>query len=65
MANGAKMKTDRQCTKLPIEIQGHVFEADLMLLDVSGYDVILGLDWLTTLGTMSVNWADQKLEFIH
>jgi len=34
----------RNCT---ITIQGKRFVADLILLGVQGYDVILGMDWLT------------------
>jgi len=34
----------REC---PIVIHDKVFPADLVLLEIQGYDVILGIDWLT------------------
>jgi hypothetical protein len=46
VAYGEKMVTDSLCTKLQFEIQGHEFEGELRLLNITGYDMILGLDWL-------------------
>ena len=46
VANGEKMVTDSLCTKLQFEIQGHEFEGELRLLNITGYDMILDLDWL-------------------
>ncbi|XP_052481190.1 uncharacterized protein LOC128035486 [Gossypium raimondii] len=37
-------KVYRRC---PLMIQGHVFSVDLMELPFYGFDVILGIDWLT------------------
>jgi hypothetical protein len=27
------------------------------VLDVQGYDMILGIDWLTNLGPMKIDWG--------
>ncbi|KAJ4814811.1 polyprotein [Rhynchospora pubera] len=63
VANGAKMVTDLQCEALQFSLQGHTFERDVRVLDVQGYDMILGIDWLTSLGPMTVDWGAGQLEF--
>ncbi|KAJ3687260.1 hypothetical protein LUZ61_016424 [Rhynchospora tenuis] len=63
VANGARMVTDLQCEALQFSIQGHTFEKDVRVLDVTGYDMILGLDWLTSLGPMQVDWGAGKIAF--
>lgn len=59
VANGEKMVTDSKCTKLQFEIKGHEFEGELRLLNITGYDMILGLDWLGQFGPMSIDWANR------
>ncbi|KAJ1703813.1 hypothetical protein LUZ63_003592 [Rhynchospora breviuscula] len=63
VANGARMVTDLQCEALQFSIQGHTFEKDVRVLDVTGYDMILGLDWLTSLGPMQVDWGAGRIAF--
>jgi Retroviral aspartyl protease len=63
VANGAKMVTDSTCQNLCFKIQGNEFCHDLRLLPVQGYDIILGLDWLSTLGPMQIDWKEKWLEF--
>lgn len=58
VANGAKMVTDAMC-KLPFDIQDHNFVAELRLLQVNGYDMILGLDWLSKFRPMKIDWFDR------
>jgi hypothetical protein len=38
---------------------------DRRVLDVQGYDMILGLDWLTSLGPMKIDWGNGCIEFKH
>jgi Retroviral aspartyl protease len=63
VANGARMITDLQCEALQFQLQGHEFERDIRVLDVRGYDMILGLDWLTSLDPMKIDWGKGSLEF--
>ena len=35
------------CDRLPLTIGSHVFPSDLVILELQGLDVILGMDWLT------------------
>jgi Reverse transcriptase (RNA-dependent DNA polymerase)/Retroviral aspartyl protease/Retrotransposon gag protein len=63
VANGEKMVTDSKCTSLHFSIQGFDFEHELRLLPVRGYDMILGLDWLSQFGPMTVDWKHKWVEF--
>jgi Retroviral aspartyl protease len=63
VANGDRMVTDSKCEALHFSIQGNEFSHDIMLLPVTGYDVILGLDWLSKFGPMRVDWQNRWVEF--
>ncbi|KAJ4816839.1 polyprotein [Rhynchospora pubera] len=63
VANGNKMVTELECKALQFSLQGHEFEKVMRVLDVKGYDVILGLDWLTELGPMMVDWGQGCIQF--
>ena len=41
-----KIETEKVCRNCDVEIKGRKFPADLILLAINGYDVILGMDWL-------------------
>ncbi|KAJ1686917.1 hypothetical protein LUZ63_018307 [Rhynchospora breviuscula] len=63
VANGNKMVTDTKCDPLKFTIQGHEFHKEVRLLAVQGYDMILGLDWLMSLGPMVIDWSKGRIEF--
>ncbi|KAJ4755941.1 polyprotein [Rhynchospora pubera] len=63
VANGNKMLTDAECKGLKFSIQGKEFIKDMRLLNIKGYDIILGLDWLTERGPMLVDWKKGCLKF--
>jgi Retroviral aspartyl protease len=44
VANEARMITDSKCSSLKFSLQGHEFIGDFRLLQIQGYDLILGLD---------------------
>jgi len=45
---GSVYPTDQRVRNCPIVIQNREFFANLVVLGIQGYDVILGKDWLTT-----------------
>ena len=63
VANGAKMVTDTKCEALQFSLQGEEFTKGVRFLEVQGCDMILGIDWLVSLGPMMVDWGRRKLEF--
>lgn len=54
-ASGEKLVTNNICKGVDFIIQGHHFCSDFRILEVQGYDVILGVDWLSSLGDVKLN----------
>jgi len=44
--NGSTMLSETSCSACSYSIQGHEFISDFRLLELKGYDIILGADWL-------------------
>lgn len=40
-----------------------LYNTKFKLLPIGTYDVILGTDWLMTLGTMNIDWSKKCMEF--
>ncbi|GKB86719.1 putative mitochondrial protein [Tanacetum coccineum] len=45
------------------KLQGIVFETDVMLLPLGGCKMVLGVQWLSTLGTIQWNFKDLVMKF--
>ncbi|KAJ1688260.1 hypothetical protein LUZ63_019650 [Rhynchospora breviuscula] len=56
IADGSTLSTNLLCKNLHFSLQGTEFSADLRVLAIQGYDVILGMDWLSTFGLMAIDW---------
>jgi Retroviral aspartyl protease len=59
------MVTDLQCETLQFGIQGQEFEKSMRVLDVQGYNMIIGIDWLINLGSMKIDWGKGSIKFQH
>ena len=44
---GIRVRIDRICQDCMLEISGILLVVDLRIMDISDFDVILGMDWLT------------------
>jgi hypothetical protein len=44
---GGKISSNQICRKVPIQLGSHLIKTDLLLLDLEGMDVLLGMDWMT------------------
>ena len=45
---GIRVSVDLICQGCELEISGILLTVDLRVMDMSEFDVILGMDWLTT-----------------
>ena len=45
---GTRVSVDKICRDCELEISGILLTMDLRVMDMSEFDVILGMDWLTT-----------------
>ena len=44
---GTRVRIDQICRDCELEISGILLTMDLWVMDISDFDVILGMDWLT------------------
>jgi hypothetical protein len=51
------------CSNLSIDIEGGQVDIEAQLFDLGGMDLILGVDWLRTLGDIIMNWNSQSMSF--
>ncbi|KAJ3703314.1 hypothetical protein LUZ61_007019 [Rhynchospora tenuis] len=61
ITNGAAMTTSTVCQQLPFKLQNYDLSGTVRLLNIQGYDLILGMDWLSRHGPMSIDWDSDKL----
>ena len=51
------------CRGVSLQLQSVLIKSDFIVLDPGSADVVLGVQWLRTLGKCEVNWETQVLEF--
>ncbi|XP_056849743.1 transposon Tf2-1 polyprotein isoform X1 [Raphanus sativus] len=52
------------CTQVPLHIQGLEFVVDCIALELSGVDLVLGVQWLRKLGLCEIDWEKQEWSFV-
>ncbi|XP_042032226.1 uncharacterized protein LOC121778901 [Salvia splendens] len=65
VGNGGALLCTHVSKQTKLEVQGSVFLVDLHILPIHGPDVILGMDWLESLGKVTADFAGKTLEFTH
>ncbi|VFQ78707.1 unnamed protein product [Cuscuta campestris] len=63
VGNGESLRCSYFCPQTAVTLQGHVFAIDLYLLEIHGPEVVLGVQWLQTLGKVSHDYANLTMEF--
>ena len=65
VANGDVIRTKGECKDPLLKMQGNDFIVNLHVLTLVGYDVVLGTQWLCTLGLISWDFKQLKMGFMH
>ncbi|KAJ1689340.1 hypothetical protein LUZ63_013495 [Rhynchospora breviuscula] len=65
IANGSAMTTSIKCPHLQFSLQNHQLSGEVRLLNIQGYDLILGMDWLALHGPMTIDWKLGQLQLFH
>ncbi|KAK9672380.1 hypothetical protein RND81_12G097000 [Saponaria officinalis] len=63
VANGDTILSKSMCEQFKWELQGHEFSTDVMLVPLGGYEMVLGIQWLTSLGHVLWDFSKLRMEF--
>ncbi|KAF7815055.1 Retrotransposable element Tf2 [Senna tora] len=63
VGDGHTVKSEGKCKQLRVELQGTVLEQDFYLFDLGEVDLILGMEWLESLGEVRVNWKQLTMKY--
>ncbi|GKB30271.1 glycoside hydrolase, catalytic domain-containing protein [Tanacetum coccineum] len=65
VGNGYNVATNSECRQFKWKLQGLIFCSDVMLLPLVGCKMILGIQWLATLGDIKCNFKELRMEFVY
>ena len=65
MGNGEELQCNQVCSEVAGHIQAHTFLVDFHILPICGADVMLGVQWLKSLGSVLTNYATLTMKFIY
>jgi len=63
VANGEKVACPGVLRQAPVTINGKEFCVDLFVMPLAGYDVVLGTEWMATLGPIVWDFAARTMTF--
>jgi hypothetical protein len=62
---GNQLISQYNCKRFTWQLQGENFVSDVMTIPLGGCEMVLGIQWLSTLGDMLCNFLDLKMEFMY
>ncbi|GJY81073.1 reverse transcriptase [Tanacetum coccineum] len=65
VGDGYNVATTSECKQFKWQLQGVNFCSDVMLLPLVGCEMILGIQWLSTLGDIKCNFKELRMEFLY
>jgi hypothetical protein len=65
LGDGTKAQSIGVCPDLNIEVGEVQLAIRAHLFDLGGVDIVLGVDWLRTLGDIIMNWSKHTMSFWH
>lgn len=65
VGNGQQLDCDSVCQDVPISIHDTVFVVDLHVLPISGANVVLGVQWLKSLGPVLTDYNTLAMQFFY
>jgi len=65
VTNGERVTCDGVIRDAPLLIDGVTFPADLFVMPLAGYDVVLGTRWLGALGPIVWDLSSRRMSFQH
>ncbi|XP_061372918.1 uncharacterized protein LOC133315333 [Gastrolobium bilobum] len=65
VGNGEGLQCQAYCKEVPLVMQSHTFSVDLYSLELKGADIVLGVQWLSTLGPILTDYSQVLMTFDH
>ncbi|XP_070038889.1 uncharacterized protein [Nicotiana tomentosiformis] len=65
VADGRKVQTTSVCKNMQWLLQGTIFSSDFLLLPLGNVDIVLGVQWLSTLGRILFDIRNRIIEFVY
>ncbi|KAI4365468.1 hypothetical protein MLD38_021452 [Melastoma candidum] len=63
VANGEQLDCDSMIQSFSWMMQGKLYSANMLLMPIKGRDMILGMKWLTSLGSVLWDFAAMTMQF--
>jgi hypothetical protein len=63
IANGGSMKCGGRYENAHLQIGEYHLKSHMFAIDMGGYDIVLGVDWLRTLGPILMDFKDLTMQF--
>ncbi|KAA8517141.1 hypothetical protein F0562_017434 [Nyssa sinensis] len=63
VANGDTMFSTGKCEDIQLHMQGNTYHTDFYILTLGGCDIVLGVQWLSTLGPILWDFVKLRMEF--
>ncbi|GAU47870.1 hypothetical protein TSUD_404410 [Trifolium subterraneum] len=63
VGNGERVKNQGICESLQFQIQGVPFRQHFFLMELGGSEMVLGMDWLESLGNIEANFGNLSLKW--
>jgi hypothetical protein len=63
IANGGSMKCGGCCENVCLQIGDYHLKSHMFAIDMGGCDIVLGADWLSTLGTILMDFKEITMQF--
>lgn len=62
VGDGRRIRCEGVCNNVKLQIQGMQIQEDLFVFEMTGVDVVLGMEWLASLGEIRANFRELTLK---
>lgn len=63
VGNGDKLQCNSFCSNLPVTLGNTQLHIDFYVLRICGADVVLGIQWLKTVGQVVTDYTNLSMQF--
>jgi hypothetical protein len=63
ISNGGSMKCGGSCENVRLQIGQYNLKSHMFSIDMGGCDIVLGVEWLCTLGPILMDFKELTMQF--